>query len=103
MDSKQAEKLSKAGLSQDDRDVMAKKNFTVEDIKDALTENTTSSDGRVGGNIVRTGAILVFCLLLVASGIGTIFLTSLTVFGIIVGALMILAGVIIPFVALGRS
>jgi hypothetical protein len=102
MDSKRAEELSKAGLTGDDRAVMEKKSITPADIKGAIIDDPMGSKGAPGGNLLKTIVVIVFSLLLLAGGIFMAVFSSITVFGIIIGIVMIIAAIAIPFYALGR-
>ena len=103
MDNKTADELSKSELDTDDREVLEKKSINVADVKSAVSDSSLGLGANAGKSVLRTGAILVFSLLLLISGVFLAIFTSYTIFGLIIGIAMIVAAIGIPFMTLGKD
>ena len=102
MDSKKADELGNIGIGGDDREVMAKKSITTADLKDAVSDGSLGLGAIAGESVLKTVAVIVFSLLLIAGGIFFAVFTGYTIIGLIVGIIMIIAAIAIPFKGLGR-
>ncbi len=100
MNNKTADELSKSELGTDDRELLEKKSINMADVKSAVSDGSIGLGAEAGKNVLRTGAILIFSLLLLATGVFIAIFTSYTVLGLIIGVLMIIVAIAIPFKAL---
>ncbi|HEY8560729.1 MAG TPA: hypothetical protein VIL74_10170 [Pyrinomonadaceae bacterium] len=90
-------------VTTEDREVLSKKNITPTDVKNALNENNVAGTIASGARFPETGPRLILGILLVVSGILIAVITSATVFGIILGALFVIGGIMLPFSNLGAG
>jgi uncharacterized membrane protein len=88
-------------LTTDDREVMKKKILSSTDVKNALNENKVGNALSSGRHFPETGPKLIFGVLLVITGIMIAVITSISVIGIVIGAVMVIAGIILPFSSIG--
>jgi uncharacterized membrane protein len=89
-------------LTTEDKKVLNKKGITAEDVKDALSGNEAKKAAVSGMRAPEIGFKLIFGILLVVSGILIAVFTSLTIFGIIVGAIFVIVGIALPFSSIGN-
>jgi uncharacterized membrane protein YccF (DUF307 family) len=90
-------------LTTDDREVMKKTSITPTDVKDALNENNVAETIATGARVPKTAPKLIFGILLVITGILIAVVTSISIIGIVIGAVFIIAGIILPFSNLGGA
>jgi hypothetical protein len=91
--------LADIGLGGNDRELMNKKGLSVEDIKGVLTDETMGSPA-ARADIFKTLAVIVFGILLVATGVFIAVTTYYTIFGILAGAVMAIVGIALPIYGL---
>jgi hypothetical protein len=87
----------------EDKEIFSKKYFTVKDIKGAVLNDQDGTGGKFGISFLETIAIIVFSLLLFVTGVFLTVFTFYTGIGLIVGIVVMIAAVAIPFIALGRG
>jgi len=90
-------------LTTDDREVMEKTSLTPTDVTDALNENNVAETMASGAPVPETGPKLIFGILLVISGILIAVVTSISIIGIVIGAVFVIAGIILPFTNFGGA
>lgn len=89
-------------LTTDDRSVLEKEGLTPTDVRGALNDYKSGEAVASGRHFPETGPKLFIGILLVISGLIIGVVTSLSVIGIIVGAIMVIAGVALPFSNFGE-
>jgi hypothetical protein len=90
-------------LTTADREVLKKKTITPTDIKDALNENNVAETIGSGARFPETGPKLILGVLLVVGGIIVAAVTSISIIGIVIGAIMVIAGILLPFSNFGAG
>jgi uncharacterized membrane protein len=90
-------------LTTEDREVLKKTDITPTDVKDALTGNEANKAANSGMRAPEIGFKLIFGGLLVVGGILIAVTTSLTLFGIIIGAIFVIVGFALPFSSIGNT
>jgi len=90
-------------LTAEDREVLEKKTITPADINDALHDKDMARAITTSARSSETGFRLILGIFLVISGIFIAVMTSVTIVGIILGALFVIGGMILPFTNLGAG
>jgi hypothetical protein len=90
-------------LTTEDRDVLKKKNITPTDVKDVLNESSVGETVVPGARFPETGPKLILGILLVLGGIIVAVVTSISIIGIVIGAIMVIAGIMLPFSNFGAG
>jgi hypothetical protein len=88
--------LADADLGRADRELMNKKGLSVEDVKGILTDETMTS-GKNGGELTMMLAGLIFGVLLIGTGVFIALTTYYSIFGILAGVVLAIAGVAIAY------
>ena len=88
-------------LTTEDREVLKKKILSSTDIKDALNEYKTGKTLVPGRQFSETAPKLILGILMVVSGILIAVVTSISIIGIVIGAVLVLAGIALPFANIG--
>ena len=88
-------------LTTEDREVLKKKILSSTDIKDALSEYKTGGSLAPGSHFSETAPKLILGILMVISGIIIAVVTSISIIGIVVGAVLVIAGIALPFSNIG--
>jgi small-conductance mechanosensitive channel len=90
-------------LTTEDREVMKKKILNSTDIKNALNDRKVGEAITSSRRFPETGPKLIFGILLIISGVIIAVVTSISIIGIIIGAAMVIGGIILPFSNLGGT
>ena len=90
-------------LTTEDREVLKKKTIAPGDVADPLSDDNALPSIVPGMRLIESAPKLIMAILLVVSGILIAVLTSLTIVGIILGALFVIGGIILPFTNLGAG
>lgn len=85
-------------LSSDEEKVINKKSITAADVGSALGEINTKTTAENEAPVFKSIGIYIFSLLLIVSGAAVAIFTSLTGIGIIIGIIIIIAGIAMPFI-----
>lgn len=96
------ENLANADLGRADRELMNKKGLSMDDVKGALTDRTMGS-GKNGGEFLMMAAGLVFGILLIGTGVFIAATTYYTIFGILAGVVLMLAGLAVIYFGFTRK
>jgi hypothetical protein len=94
--------MADIGIGRDDRELMNKKGLTIEDVKGVMTDRTMSS-GKNGGEFAMMAAGLIFGLLLIVTGIFIALTTYYSIFGVVAGLVMIIAGFAVAYFGFTRK
>src|SRR5215216_1786532 len=92
-----AQSEEKIAINEGEEHLRNKKFLTLTDVKDEILKDNGGSREDTGSPLSGTIAIWAFSILLFATGLFVLVTTSLTVFGIVVGIIMMAAAVYIPF------
>jgi hypothetical protein len=89
-------------LTTDDKQVLDKKSITPTDVKDALSGREANKAAVSGMRTPEIGFKLILGILLILSGIMIAVITSITLIGIVFGAVLVIAGIVLLFSDFGK-
>jgi hypothetical protein len=99
MNNKDTGDLAGNDLTSDDQKVASKTSITASDIGSAFKELNLKPGGKDNTPVYKSLGIWIFSLLLIFSGAAIAVFTFVSVIGIVIGVIMIIAGITMPFLA----
>lgn len=102
MNEREINERANQDLTSDDDKVINKKSITTADIGAAAQSFSAKSAGEGEAPVFKSLGVWIFSLLMIISGAAVAVFTSLTGVGIIIGLIIIIAGIAMPFITSRR-
>ncbi|HEY0659321.1 MAG TPA: hypothetical protein VGD05_12640 [Pyrinomonadaceae bacterium] len=98
MNDKETNEFANDDSTSDEEKVINKKSITAADVGSAFSDVSIKSAGESDSPVFKSIGVYILSLLLIISGVAIAIFTSLSVIGIVIGVMMIFAGIAIPVV-----
>ncbi|HEX8289205.1 MAG TPA: hypothetical protein VF556_14490 [Pyrinomonadaceae bacterium] len=98
MNEREINERANRDLTSDDESVINKKSITAADVGDALGSFSAKSADENEAPVFKSAGIWIISLLMIVSGAAVAVFTSLTGVGIIIGLIIVVAGIAMPFI-----